>query len=351
MKRVLLVNDTSPSAHYGCRGVIRHLHRCAAASGMTITDSLPVHGDWLGDETLPDRIQSVDLVMVNGEGTLHHDAPGARQIGGIATLSARLERPCVLLNSVYEGNSLELARDVANFKLRFVRESFSQGELGKVGLPARVAGDLLLTQQPIHSAIPTRRAGPVIFTDSVCTTSTARLLLAAINSHGQVMGIRSEESITGASGRGVRFRHCASGVFKCAVGLRRLGVPDAMYQRLAASRKLARHLFVAPTFEHVMRRIAAADLIVTGRFHVLILCLVQEVPFLAVSSNSHKIEGLLHDVGLSHRVVTDLEILSERKAKHYAFTADELRKIRAYREAQVTNVAEMFIRIGVLIDQ
>ena len=49
--------------------------------------------------------------------------------------------------------------------------------------------------------------------------------------------------------------------------------------------------------------------------------------------------------------MTDLEILSERKASLYAFTVDELRKIRAYREAQVTNVAEMFVRIGALIGQ
>ena len=349
MKRVLLVNDTSPSPHYGCKGVIRQLHRCAANAGMRIADSLPVNEDWFADEALSDRIRSVDVVLVNGEGTLHDDATGARRIARIATLSTRLGRPSVLLNSVYEANSLELARDVANFRLRFVRESFSQEALAKVGLSSEVVGDLLLTQDR-HSAGVERNGGAAVFTDSINRASTARLLLAAINCGGQVLGIRSAASVTRTSRADARFRQWASGVFTCAVGLRRLGVPEVTYRGLAASHKLARHLFVAPTFEHVVRRIASAGVVVTGRFHILILCLVQEVPFLAVRSNSHKIEGLLHDVGLSHRVVTELETLSERNASRYAFTPDELRQIRAYKDTHVANVADMFAQIRALLD-
>lgn len=55
-------------------------------------------------------------------------------------------------------------------------------------------------------------------------------------------------------------------------------------------------------------------LYVTGRFHGVCLAMMLGIPFLAVPSNSHKIEGLLKDCGCSELLISnDSEILEKRK--------------------------------------
>jgi hypothetical protein len=47
-----------------------------------------------------------------------------------------------------------------------------------------------------------------------------------------------------------------------------------------------------------------SELLITGRFHAVCMAMLTGTPFLAPSSNSHKIEAMLDDAGLSHRVIT-----------------------------------------------
>lgn len=72
------------------------------------------------------------------------------------------------------------------------------------------------------------------------------------------------------------------------------------------------------------------DLYVTGRFHGVCLAALLAVPFLAMPSNSHKIEGILEDMNCSELLITDVgeveakqEIAKEKivYAEKYAITA------------------------------
>lgn len=55
------------------------------------------------------------------------------------------------------------------------------------------------------------------------------------------------------------------------------------------------------------------DLYVTGRFHGVCLAMMLQVPFLAIPSNSHKIEGLLADCGCSELLILNKEEIPKKR--------------------------------------
>jgi polysaccharide pyruvyl transferase WcaK-like protein len=57
------------------------------------------------------------------------------------------------------------------------------------------------------------------------------------------------------------------------------------------------------------------DLYITGRFHGVCLAMMLKVPFLAIPSNSHKIEGLLEDCGCSDLIITSKEEIVQKRAR------------------------------------
>ena len=54
------------------------------------------------------------------------------------------------------------------------------------------------------------------------------------------------------------------------------------------------------------------DLIVTGRFHAVCLAVLSGTPFIAVSSNSWKIEALIKDIGLDSARICSLRELTQQ---------------------------------------
>jgi polysaccharide pyruvyl transferase WcaK-like protein len=93
-----------------------------------------------------------------------------------------------------------------------------------------------------------------------------------------------------------------------------------------------------------LKRISAKSLIVTGRFHMVCMSLLARTPFLALSGNTHKIEGILTDVQLPHRYLTSL---SDRRDLISAaeWRDDEAARIDTYLETARSRISEMFSRI------
>ena len=51
------------------------------------------------------------------------------------------------------------------------------------------------------------------------------------------------------------------------------------------------------TWQKIVELLSSCDLVVSGRHHINIFCMLTGVPFIAIPSNTWKIEGTLHDVG------------------------------------------------------
>ncbi|MBQ0778152.1 MAG: hypothetical protein KBT84_11240, partial [Pseudomonas sp.] len=77
MLQAILFNDTSYDDHHGCQLVVRQIRALAEEAGIHIAAASPVRHDWSQDRSLLERIAEADVCIVNGEGTMHDDAPAA----------------------------------------------------------------------------------------------------------------------------------------------------------------------------------------------------------------------------------------------------------------------------------
>lgn len=90
-----------------------------------------------------------------------------------------------------------------------------------------------------------------------------------------------------------------------------------------------------------LKQISNANMLISGRFHVICIAIINETPFIALPSNTHKTIGLLEDIGLSDRyfqtlpsvtIIQDLARLSRY----------EIDLIRKYKLSSHNKITKMF---------
>ena len=110
---IVILNDTSLQNHFGCELVMRTFKEQLERINFKIIKTIPTH---IIDISIP---KNTDLVIVNGEGTIHHGA-GSHLIQCVNKYN---DIPFVLLNAVWQDNPVY---DVLyKFKYICVRESYS----------------------------------------------------------------------------------------------------------------------------------------------------------------------------------------------------------------------------------
>jgi len=266
--RALILNDTRRGGHPGCMLVMRQILQGCLDAGIEVVGMLENHRVlWSHTEK---QLGNIDIVILNGEGTLHHDNRGARHLARAAERILQSGKPLALINSVWESNVVvRPLLDAAD--LIFVRDSLSAGEIVAAGRTASVVPDLVLSCPP-DQLFPARQApaspGPVVVLDDVCW-GHARTLARYARRH------------------------------------RLPFLPMAHRPPLHSPRELANWIWLkamapgAPTFRlNQMHLIQQASLVVTGRFHGVCLAILAGKPVLALPSNTRKIEGLLKDAHL-----------------------------------------------------
>ena len=129
--RAIVFNDTS-RFHHGCAAVMRTLLCELDAAGIEVTES--VYGNtWRFDRTMPifrpESLEAAELVVINGEGTMHDDSLMASFL--LDDVAARRGgRKLALVNSLWNRMSPRFATIAAGAELVTVREPLSHAELG-----------------------------------------------------------------------------------------------------------------------------------------------------------------------------------------------------------------------------
>lgn len=215
------------------------------------------------DALLSSATQKPALVVLNGEGTLHHGAPRAAQLMDICGQARRRGIPVAVLNTVWEENPDDMVSALDKADLVYVRDSMSKNAL-PAGFAAKIVPDMSIplfyrTARDGQFAPPVHRIGVI---DSVVPAVSASLLnfseakqLPFYVMPGRNLGVIRAD----VAGR------------KGSVWPRLLQITDMM----------------------------SAEAWLTGRFHGLIAALSAGLPVCAVRSNTAKIEGSLGDAGLS----------------------------------------------------
>lgn len=305
----------------------------AKRSGICILATAPAHSDWRKDKAIVAAMNEADIVIVNGEGTIHHDRPAGEALLFAAEYAKQRGKASALVNATWDSNGENYARMARLFSLVSVRESSSAQAILAQGVTARVVPDLALYAD---SPVAPQRNG-VAYTDSVIGADAIDIYRRMAK-----LGARPTSLLFGRKSA----RDAASSVRRFLQGRSAIG-PSA----LAAAARGAVIDWTAQNSnrDEVLGLIASQTLVVTGRFHMVILCLAAGTPFLAVESNTHKISATLGDTGLeSWRLIKPASLdhaMIGRAAKwhgdEHAKLEDFVRRSRAQMEQLFDDVSQL----------
>jgi polysaccharide pyruvyl transferase WcaK-like protein len=153
--KALVFNDTS-RFHLGSAAVVRQLLHELDSAGVQVLAT--VYGNsWSFDDAAPswraEDWDAADLIVINGEGTLHDDARMAvLLLEQVAALAKAQGKRVALVNALWERMSGHLAEIAHGLDLITVREPASFAALG-CG-KARMMPDLSYYDIPPYSRLP-----------------------------------------------------------------------------------------------------------------------------------------------------------------------------------------------------
>jgi polysaccharide pyruvyl transferase WcaK-like protein len=310
---VFLLNDTSVTGHFGCIQVVETIRRNLAMRGIDLSGRWPVAVDWRFAAAFHAGLRNASAFIVNGEGTIHHtrERPKGRQLLQFArTVKRRSGKPVFLINASFEALEPRDFDDMEFFDRIFARDRRSQAYLAENGIASHWVPDLCLAAEPlVHD-----RRELIVCTDSAVKSLTPLL--------------EKSSAALQASFLPMRPGRCRS------------------YWRYAFRDRSAFAASLRPFYE----TIASAQGVIAARFHAMIFCLVAGTPFLAVSSNTTKIEAVLEDVfGSSCRITPVAQLARIPRLSIPAFTSREEEQRLQYLVAARTGIAQMFDDIAAAI--
>ena len=268
---------------------MENLIRLLKERGIHVTDTNPVRKNWRKSPRFVASFLKSDIVIVNGEGTLHglnpSDMEHRSELVKIAHEAKSKGKKAVLLNTVYQANPPSYKDYLTNFDLISVRESRSQAELRKIGIESRVVPDLSFATDFRHNA---KVIDQVFYTDSAIKEVSARI----------------REDITKITRKDHTF----------------LKITTRSKHFWLQSRQARTYL----------RNLARAEFVLSGRFHATTLSLLLGRPFLAYKSNTFKVESMLEDIGLTERLIDSHRDFATPKLDPFRFTEKENQLIHAY---------------------
>lgn len=329
---VILLNDTAPNRHHGCHLVSRQIEALAKANGLTIVARCPVGGDWRQDPALVAAMAGAAAIIVNGEGTLHSDKPRALPLVEAATFGRDRGIPTFLLNSIWQGNGPAFMDHARAFTRIWVRESASRDELAGYGIAAEVVPDLTLSSEPPP---PSGRRHGILLTDSNIPEVSASLYrLARQDSDADWLSLLTPPT---SKGLGDLRDWLAWAAYSTLFGTIRIDCPN---------QRAINYSGTYSRLSDVLALVARARLLVTGRFHAVCFALLTETPFVSIPSSSRKIEAMLADAGLGHRVVAH-DAIGQTKLEPFAtLSPSDLAAARQFRASARQGAQAMFAEIA-----
>ncbi len=324
--RALLVNDASLAGHHGSALVTQRCVELAAEAGI----ALSAGWDWDAVEKALSAENDFDLILVNGEGSIHHDSRTASRIAALAEKLADGNRPAYLVNASEEANGAQVLRGLARFRMRFVRDAASEGSLARAGMACEIVPDLTLSwdQAPLAHA-----KGALYVTDASDQKNAARLLALAQRWGVQAVSLRA---MPPWPVRGSRSRR---------IGFEAKSLASRFAPASAWSLRYGKVLRTRTDLLQVLTQQASG--LICGRYHAVCLALRMGLPFTAVEGNIGKVSALLRDIGIDGRITTLDALERETIPPHPApFSQEERNRIDAFLADSLARGRDMFVRIA-----
>ncbi len=290
----VLLGDTRDLHHHGCEAVLKQLIAGLTSAGLPPAEVI-TGLDW---RVRPDLCLSAPLVVINGEGGLHHARPCVEQVLALAAQRRAAHLPTALVNASWFANTPEQTQRLRDFDLVALRDGESRRAVQRCGIESLNAPDLA-----IREAMQWRAAHPVLtgatgeasVSDSTRPEITRRLRAFASRRGWKYLPVLYPPA---APRPGAKSR-------KIWRKLRLAKLLGPLARRLMSPRYHA-HLAGVPDTDAYCSALCHHRGALAGRFHTVCFCLGLRLPVAALASNTPKIESILADAGLdiSRRMVS-----------------------------------------------
>lgn len=334
MPDVIILNDTSVENHHGCTLVMTNLYAILEKLNYSVSARSFVGDNWLENKKFCKNVNKADLVIVNGEGTIHHGKKPGLRLLKIAEFVSDKNIPCFLINTTYQANPKSYKHYLSKYEIISVRESYSQKELGILGIESLLVPDLSFFTSKESFELNRKYIG---VTDSVYEDLSRELYLFANKNGFKYLPIIEKTLLD---------------FFRPIKTIRRvISRNDSLLTILNKMNLyfLRRKCRTRSSKEYI-KSLQECKLVITGRFHTMCLCILTETPFIALKSNSHKMESLIIDVGIDQdriKTLSELENFGENKFEQYStFTKSEQVKIQRYLNYSKDKIEELFEKIN-----
>lgn len=327
MPKVVIFNDTSLYGHPGCEVVMRQLRHQLRSVGLHVADDLwPAWRSWPEQYKALSKLQC-DLVVINGEGTLHDDQdPGRAYVQELLESASiahkRLKVPVALVNASISSLSDQSLERIASFDLIAVRDTASSIYLESAGIKSTTLCDLALTSEPLRPP----RDWPVVVTDSTIDR-IAKLLSQISRTHSYPyvpfesptpFPEKSVRRIGNVTNRGsIRRRFSSSGA-------------------------------------RIEKSLLSSQFILAGRYHAVVFALREKIPFAALDSNTDKIRWLLQDIFTHDERLLPEDFLLSKWAGPGAlgeFSSAETTRLQEFLAKKAGETRNFFAEVAALIQK
>ena len=317
----LLINDTRSDNHIGCQLVVSNLIKEASNNAIEISETITTAELFRQNKDVLKILNKVKLTLVNGEGSLHDSKPRSIRICELGELSKKASKPTFLINSHWSNNST-CAHHLNIFDMCYFRDSTSLEEANqyiKKG-KARLSADLIFLSPKIKKN--TNTTG-IVVTDSVKKKKSIKLAKFAIKNNARFY------PMSDSFNRKNKWNY----PLRLALHLTKNKIPDDYYNTIPME-----------------TLIANSSCLITGRFHAACLALLNDTPFIGVSSNTAKIEALCKDFDLKpapiqNGLITE-QIIQETINNH----GKQISSIHQNLSAAKKRIRRMFTEIRDLVD-
>jgi hypothetical protein len=332
MKKAILLNDTSYENHHGCNIVIENIKNNLDIRGIEVVISNPIGQSWEKNQKLLDSLKIVDLVIINAEGTIHHNSKYGLQLLRIVNFVKNT--PIVLLNMTYQDNSLEYIDLIKKFTKVYVRENKSYEELKHHEIESVIVPDMTFYSQYDYC---NKNNNDILITDSHDIKKSERLYNTAIEKKWKYFPILSKyNQIHNLKGLLKKYKYSFINLY----GKYLIKIMPLKYS-------YKRYMYIYDKDKYIST-LSKSYFLITARFHTLCFAIQTKTNFCAITSNSHKIEGLLTDIGLKNKIVSIDELVT-LDIKQFILNSSELQLIDNYLYDAKIKINQMFDDIALLI--
>ena len=333
-----IINDTSYEPHHGSMTVMKNLKEQLRIYFL-IKQSFPIHYKPENISNLKEKLSDVDVIIVNGEGTIHDSQKTAEQLLDFVKLCYSFNKNIYLINSTLFNNNKETMIKLKYFTNIFVRDKASLSVLKKHKINGYYVPDLVFLKSKSLKPL-FQKDSKIIVNDSILSEVT-----------NELFNIYQKNKI--------KFKY---------IPMLSLFRPNENKYKLKITRivRYIRHIFIIFFYQlfnynknyflsyknysyypfNFITELNKSSGVITGRYHTVCMALKLNIPFLYVSSNTRKIEDLLSDVGFKRNRSINLKHYKDLEFLRIpSYNEEEHKLLFNFLKQSDNKIKEMFTKI------